>query len=101
MTPEPSNPRHCPETFSEAVLYRFTGPALTPEEAGPRERHGRPAREAGGGRTGSMSVLYGFTDPPGGLPLDSPEVVERERRRREQRANGEGPGQQPSPDAEE
>jgi hypothetical protein len=33
--------------------------------------------------TSSDSELQCFTDPPGGLPLDSPEVVERERRRQE------------------
>jgi hypothetical protein len=31
--------------------------------------------------TCSTSILCEFTDVPGGLPLDSPEVLERQRRR--------------------
>jgi hypothetical protein len=46
MYPEPPEPS--PEILSEAILYKFTSPALTPEEAGPRERHGRPTQQTDG-----------------------------------------------------
>jgi hypothetical protein len=98
MNSTPELPERSSEIYSDAILYEFLGPALTPEEAGPRERHGRPQGRGVDPGTCSTSVLYEFTDPPGGLPLDSPEVAERERRR-QQRASDLTPKQQPPDDS--